>query len=192
MIFLIIFLILIVLIYTIDYILIDNKTRYILKSLEGLIPFYYTRGFGNTPRDIYYRFQRIFIYGKIVYNTVDFDHSSAKEIFLFQLKRLADYIEKSDRHIIAEQDVKRIRLAVKLIERGYDEYYREELDKKYPTKMSTSIYDKNSNFLELNFIPTSNQGKASWSEVKEARNKDQKAVRLGFRIIGDNIQTWWD
>ena len=108
------------------------------------------------------RVKRTYAFLPIIWKGYDFDYWYSIELFRYQLERTADQIEKSDIIVDAPHVVSRIRTAVKLLDRVYNDYYLEQVD-----------WDDN-------------------SSLEKALKQDAKAERILWKFIGHNIRGWWD
>lgn len=146
----------------------------------------------------------------IIWKGYDWDYGSAVELFQYQLKRTADFMESEKAYSInAKQDARRIRTAVKLLEKVYDEdygmEYRQKIEEKWgpsyfefieteeldsngePYYEMVEVYDRDYTESELVMI---NEEKNT--EMWESRAKQKRAHKLVWKFIEHNIQSWWD
>ena len=98
----------------------------------------------------------------IIWKGYDFDYWYSIELFRYQLERTANQIEKSDIIVDAPHVVSRMRTAVKLMDRVYNDYYLEQID--WDDKEGLS----------------------------RALEQDAKAERILWKFIEHNIRGWWD
>jgi hypothetical protein len=70
------------------------------------------------------RFKRLFQFIPYIWRSHDYDYRYAIDLFSYQLKRTADFLE-SDRAftVSADQNAKRIRTAIELLNKVYEEEY---------------------------------------------------------------------
>lgn len=146
----------------------------------------------------------------IIWKGYDWDYRYAVELFQYQLKRTADFMESDKAFSMnAKQDARRIRTAVKLLEKVYDEDYGMEYRQKIEEKWGSShigftetgeldsngepyyemveVYDRDYTESELVMI---NEEKNA--EMWESRAKQKRAHKLVWKFIEHNIQSWWD
>ena len=145
----------------------------------------------------------------IIWKGYDWDYRYAIELFQHQLKRTANEIEKNGTHVGRENTAHRIRTAVELMEKVYDEEYQFEystkIEEKYgPSKFEfeeleeidrngdpyyTMIekFDREYTAEELKIIEQEKEG-LRW----DSRAKQKKAHRILWQYIEHNIQHWWD
>lgn len=153
----------------------------------------------------YEQIKRVIDFLPMIWNGFDFDYRYAIELFEKQLERTADFME-SDRAMTVDADkrAKRIRTAVALLRKTYDEEYGCE----YQDKLR-EIYGED--VLDWRFEPTEHNNGSSYLKweyeyrdnandidktrnilFEESRAKQRKAESLVWRFIGHNIRGWWD
>jgi hypothetical protein len=153
----------------------------------------------------YRQIRRVIDFLPMIWNGFDFDYMYAIELFEKQLERTADFME-SDRATTVDADkrAKRIRTAVALLKKTYDEEYACE----YQDQLK-EIFGEN--VLDFRFEPTEHNNGSSYlkweyeywdnaDEVNKVRDvlykashaKQRKAEDLVWRYIGHNIRGWWD
>ena len=160
-------------------------------------------------KQFFRKFNRLRQFIPIIWKGYDFDYRYAIELFQYQLKRTADFME-SDRAITMDADVraKRIRTAVELLQKVYDEDYGCE----YQEKLE-QIYGKD--VLKANFIKVEETDEVGepyyelkweyeqWDNAKEveetkdrlfqdSKKKQKRAEELVWKFISHNIRGWWD
>lgn len=145
----------------------------------------------------------------IIWRGADWDYRYAIDLFAYQLSRTADYIENNNRYVNAKPDSKRIRIAIKLMEKVYEEEYAME----YMDKIESKYGKSNLNFVETTDLDRSGDPYYNMVEVWErdyteseqllieeekntlmhdSRAKQKKAHKLLWNYIEHNIQGWWD
>lgn len=158
----------------------------------------------------------------IIWKDRNWDHYYIYEILKHKLKAQAKYIGDKDRHDKAQQDARRMMLCVKLIHLVQDETYRIEYmdyvkdrswiepceDKPEYSTWKNEIISENLNkfFKKYPLIYKrvmngegvfSLQGRET-NELKRiiAMNichiNQQRAYNLLFKILEENIESWWD
>jgi len=146
----------------------------------------------------------------MIWNGYDFDYRYAIDLFQYQLERTANHME-SDNAMTMEAHIraKRIRTAIELLQKVYDEEYGCE----YQEKLE-KLYGKN--VLDVHFIETkefSNYDNGPLYEMKweyenwdnsqeveetkqklfeESKSKQKRAEELVWKFISHNIRGWWD
>jgi len=145
----------------------------------------------------------------IIWKGYDWDYHYAIELFQHQLKRTAHEIEHRGRSLNRKQTASRIRTAVELMERVYDEEYAFEYIKQMEEKYGKSSFE----FEELDSLDKNGDPYYSmvekWEEdyteadinlidgeknalMWESRAKQARAHKILWRYIEHNIQHWWD
>src|ERR1700743_1891092 len=77
-------------------------------------------------RDFIKGVKNIIKWFKIVWEDADYDHRYIITALQFKIKNTADYIAKTQRHLNWEQDVKYMRICVKLIDKLWGDFNVEE------------------------------------------------------------------
>ena len=147
----------------------------------------------------------------IIWNDQDWDDHYIFEILKFKLKNQAEYIGYHDRHMSAKRDAEIMMLCVRLIEKVQDEWYGREYfnyhksDMRFiPSKSHPGSYEMEMEILEENFddyfkkypliyrmVPDL---KAPKDEIAFHISKinEERAHKLLFKILEQNIRRWWD
>ena len=109
------------------------------------------------------RVRRVIDFLPIIWKGEDYDYYYSVELFQYQLKRTADFLE-SDKAFTsdAKATASRIRTAAELLDRVYNDYYLQQID--WDDKEGLS----------------------------RALEQDAKAERILWKFIGHNIRHWWD
>lgn len=157
-------------------------------------------------KNFYYNIKRIIEWIPVLWNNYDFDYRYAIDIFIFKLNKIADLLDSNKSYTEnASQKAKRIRLAIKLLERGLDDYYHEEAMLKvtelYGEKeMITKPIDDKPGTFSIDFVWAKDLTPEEIEEadkfyskmIKEGYAKDDRAIKLAWRIIEQDIRGWWD
>ena len=151
------------------------------------------------------RVKRVMDFLPMIWKGYDFDYRYAIELFQYQLERTAVFME-SDRALTVDAEIraKRIRTAVKLLQKIYDEDYACE----YQDKLK-ELYGKN--VLDWSFEDTGKGDDTSylryryeqWDNAEEVQKmmnklflesqaKQKRAEELVWKFISHNIRYWWD
>jgi hypothetical protein len=160
-------------------------------------------------RRLFRRIKRVIGFLPIIWKGYDWDYRYAIELFQYQLKRTANEIEKNGYHLHKANDVSRIRTAIDLMDKVYDEKYMleyiEEIERKYgkselefkkldtldengdPYYEMVEVFKNNYTEEEL-LIIYQEKDALMW----ESRAKQKKAHKLLWSYIEHNIQGWWD
>lgn len=153
----------------------------------------------------YNQLKRVIDFLPLIWRGYDFDYRYALDLFKYQLKRSADFLE-SDKAMTIESknNASRIRTFIKLMDKIYDgDYstgYQEELEKLYGEKV-----------LDWHFIPTEENDGSSYLKYeykfwgnqeeiqikhdelfKKSQIKEKRAEELLWRYLHHNIRNWWD
>lgn len=153
--------------------------------------------------------KRVVDFLPIIWKGYDWDYRYAVELFQHQLKRTADAIEKNGMHVGNHNTANRIRTAVELMEKVYDEEYQFEYTNKIEEKYGKSSFEfEELEELDINGDPYY-EAVEKWHEpyteeeimliqeekntlMWESRAKQKKAHRILWQYIEHNIQHWWD
>lgn len=162
----------------------------------------------------YRKIKRVIDFLPILWNGYDFDYHYAIELFQHQLKRTADYME-SDRAMALDADrrAKKIRTAVELLEKVYDDSYaceyQQRVTEKYgedaldwyfePTgKVIDNPFGKKDEELYLmkweyeKWDNADEIKKFKDEEFRKSQQKQKRAEELVWKFIGHHIRGWWD
>lgn len=147
----------------------------------------------------------------IIWKDQDWDDYYIFEILKFKLKNQAEYIGYHDRHMSAKRDAEIMMLCVRLIEKVQDEYYAGEYHDYYKSeiKFIDSIshpgsYEMEEEYISENFdeyfkkypliyrmVPDLNASKDRIA-FEISRINEERAHKLLFKILEQNIRRWWD
>lgn len=157
----------------------------------------------------------------VVWKDRPYDHSFIYEILKHKLKQQAEYIGKRNRHTTALRDARRMILCTKLIQICQDDFYVMEYmdyseDRHWFEKIiddsdsewkgnslyqSECIWEKYDDYFKkypLIYKRVLNgEGSISGKDKKAiamniAYINQERAHKLLFKIMEENIQTWWD
>lgn len=153
----------------------------------------------------YRQVKRVLDFLPIIWRGHDFDYRHAVDLFKYQLERTADFME-SDRAMTVDADMraKRIRTAVELLEKVYEEEYGCEYQDKMRELYGADVLDWNfedtgrgdgTSYLNYEYEKWENK-----DEVKEtfdklftqSKEKQIRAEKLVWKFISHNIRGWWD
>ena len=150
---------------------------------------------------------RVIDYLPIIWKGYDWDYKYAVELFQHQLKRTADEIELRGHGENVDNTVNRIRTAVELLEKVYDEDYLYEYatmmeDKygPYETRWepiddlvdgqhwdAVEVYEEEYTKEELLLMKEERH-----QAQLDSQEKQKRAHRIVWRYIEHNILNWWD
>lgn len=158
----------------------------------------------------YRQVKRVLDFLPIIWKGYDFDYRYAIDLFKYQLERTADFME-SDKAVTVDANIraKRIRTAIELLDKVYDEEYgmeyMDQLESKYgksnfefietdtldekgePYYKMVERYEKEYTVPELLEIEAEKKHLMNLSSKKQ-----QKAENLVWEFISHNIRGWWD
>lgn len=160
------------------------------------------------------RLKRTISFLPTIWKGADWDYRYAVDLFTYQLSRTADYIASKDRHTTSQADVIRMRTAIALLNKVYDEEYAYEyaskiedtygkssiefvesnvdvsqinLDEKGPYYDMIEVYENSYTDIELLVIAQERN-----DLMHESRDKQKRAHKIAWDLIEHNIQKWWD
>lgn len=133
----------------------------------------------------FWRIKNLIKWFPIIWNLFDWDYVYALEVFKFQLKNLADFLDSDKAYTEkARYNAQRIRTVIRLMDKVYNEEYGMEymgvLDEKYGFKrgFSDNVSDEyNKDMKKL---------------MQESNAKQEKAHKLLWKLIEKDIRGWWD
>lgn len=157
----------------------------------------------------FYRIKRVINFLPIIWKGRDFDYRYAIDLFQFQLKRTADYIDKKGNAVNNKDTAAKIKTAIKFIDKVYDEDYTMEhydyLEKVYGKTHYEFIEledkdEKGDPFYEMkiwNELAVDEKHQEEINEVRHqmfllGKDKQKRAHKLLWSYIEHNIQNWWD
>lgn len=157
----------------------------------------------------FYRIKRVIDFLPIIWKGFDFDYNYAIDLFQFQLKRTADYIDKKGNAINNKDIAAKIRTAIRLIDKVYDEDYTMEyydhLEKLYGKTRHefVELEEKDGNGDPLyemkiwNELAVDEKHQKEIDEIRHqmflvGKDKQKRAHKLLWDFIEHNIEQWWD
>jgi len=149
--------------------------------------------------------KRVIDFLPLIWNGFDFDYRYATDLFRKQLERIADEME-SDRGILenAKTNAQKIRTAIRLMDKVYDEEYGCEYQDKLKELYGENVLDwwfedtgkgDDSSYLRYEYEKWDNSEEIKKVERKlflESKNKQKRVHKLLWDFIEHNIQKWWD
>jgi hypothetical protein len=159
----------------------------------------------------YRQIKRVIDFLPLIWNGFDWDYSYAIQLFRKQLERMADELE-SDRAntLSAKHNASRIRTAIRLMDKVYDDEYGMEYIDTIEKLYGTTHYE----FVELedkskyngeplyelklrNELVVDEQHQKEIDEVRNqmaihSNDKQNRAHKLLWNFIEHNIRHWWD
>jgi hypothetical protein len=153
----------------------------------------------------YQQIERVIDFLPMIWNGFDFDYSYSVQLFKKQLERQAKFFESdksySDR---SKQDASRIRTAIRLMDKVYDEEYASEYQDKLKQLYGDDAFDwqfedtgrgDETSFIKYRYEDWDNAEEISQVQKKlflESKQKQKRAHKLLWDFIEHNIQYWWD
>jgi len=151
------------------------------------------------------RVKRVIDFLPMIWKGYDFDYRYAIELFQYQLERTADFME-SDRALTVDADIRarRIRTAVELLQKVYDEEYACEYQDKLKELYGDNVLDwsfedtgegDDSSYLRYRYEQWDNAEEVQRMMNKlflESQAKQKRAEKLVWKFISHNIRHWWD
>ena len=153
----------------------------------------------------YRQIERTLSFLPLIWNGFDFDYRYATDLFRKQLERIADEME-SDRGRLenAKTNAQKIRTAIRLMDKVYDDEYGCEYQDKLKELYGENVLDwwfedtgkgDDSSYLRYEYEKWDNSEEIKKVERKlllESKNKQKRAHKLLWDFIEHNIQNWWD
>jgi len=146
----------------------------------------------------------------IIWKDRDWDDWYIWEILKFKIKNQAEGIGTRRNYVGVERDVEKMLLCVKLIERIQEEYYGLEymdyfdsdynwIDSSIPGHKELEIITNSERFDEYfkkypliyRMVPDLNASKSKIA-FQIAKINEERAYKLLFKILEQNIRRWWD
>lgn len=168
-------------------------------------------------KSFFKRFYNLYRWLPVIWKDQDWDQFYIYEILKFKLKNQADYIGSKDRHVSAKRDAEKMMLCVRLIDKIQEDYYGTECfrysvteqvfipSKEYPGNYEWDIKETSNTYYDY-----FNKYRLIYKQVLEAENtlfrkdsmmgialnishiNEERAHKLLFSIIENNIRGWWD
>ena len=153
----------------------------------------------------YEQIQRVIDFLPIIWKGFDFDYHYSLELFKKQLERQAKFLESDKPHSSdAKHQASRIRTAIHLMDKVYEEEYSMEwihqIYKKYGEDTldwefeDTGLGDGTS-YLKYKYEKWHNSNEIVSLQrelISKSREKQKRAEKLLWEFIGHNIRHWWD
>jgi superfamily II DNA/RNA helicase len=158
-----------------------------------------------TIKSFFRKIKRTLEFLPLIWEGYDFDYRYALDLFHYQLKRTADFLE-SDRaySFNAKQDARRLRTILELMKKVYDEEYRmEHFDQteKIYGKWSMNWVDNEDKYSKYmgskwEFADTPEKEKEAEEMFSKlaavAEKKHQRAKKLLWELVEHNLEHFWD
>jgi hypothetical protein len=129
----------------------------------------------------------------IIWNDRDWDHYFIFEVLKFKLKNMSDSFERNDWYVGNEQDIKKMRTCIKLIELVQSSYYETEVYDHENVEEYLAKY-KNATLRVLTnkkyqIFPNENRNGVA---MNVGLYKHQQAKRILFTTLERYIENWWE
>jgi len=160
-------------------------------------------------KQFFRRIYNLYRWFPIIWKDQDWDHHYIFEILKFKLKNQAKYIGYHDRHMSAERDAEKMMLCVRLIEKVQNEYYGCEYQDYHKSELKfidseshPGMYEMEIEHISDNYEDYFKKYPRIYKLVKTddrhrtafniARMNEERAHKLLFKILEQNIRRWWD
>ena len=151
----------------------------------------------------YRQIQRVIDFLPMIWKGFDFDYQYSIDLFKKQLERTANYLDSNRSYSMdAKNRASRIRTAIRLMEKVYDEDYSLQYVNKLEHLYGEDVLDwvtvnvdKNEYELKPKYEKWDNRDEIDEMKIKlfkEANEKQKRAHKLLWNFIEHNIQSWWD
>ena len=150
----------------------------------------------------YRQVERVIDFLPIIWNGFDFDYNYSIELFKKQLERQAKFFESDKSHSArSKQDASRIRTAIRLMDKVYNDEYELEWVDKLKEEYGSDILDfkfedtgrgDGTSYMKYKYEDLNMRSKMKKELIKESREKQKRAHKLLWDFIEHNIQYWWD
>lgn len=156
-------------------------------------------------RRFFKKVKRVIDFIPMIWKGYDFDYRYSIDLFQYQLKRTADFLE-SDQAVTMDANIraKRIRTAVELLQKVYDEEYGCEYQDKLKEMYGENVLEwsledtgsgDGSSFIKYEYEKWDNAEEVYETRRKlyrESQEKQKRAEELVWKFISHNIRGWWD
>jgi hypothetical protein len=162
-------------------------------------------------KQFFKRIYNLYRWFPIIWKDQDWDDHYIWEILKFKLKNQAKYIGYHDRHVSAKRDAEKMMLCVSLIEKIQSDYYGMEYfdyhelefksipNKDHPDLHEMVIVEKSERYddyfkkypLIYRMVPDLKAPKGKIA-FQIAHINENRAHKLLFKILEQNIRRWWD
>ena len=153
----------------------------------------------------YRQIQRVIDFLPIIWKGFDFDYRYSIEVFRKQLERQAKHLESERAHTLsAPINAQKIRTAIRLMDKVYDEEYATEymtqIDKLYGTTHYEFVDKDGEELYEMKVWNENAVDEKHQKEINEVRHqmflrskdRQKRAHKLLWSYIEHNILKWWD
>ena len=155
------------------------------------------------------RIYNLYRWAPIIWKDQDWDDSYIFEILKFKIKNQAEYIGSKDRHVSAKRDAEIMMLCTRLIDKVQDEWYGIEYQDYHVSEMKfidsethPGSYEMEIEHISEHYDDYFKKYPRIYKQVvgkdkheiafRIARINEERAHRLLFKILEQNIRKWWD
>ena len=160
-------------------------------------------------KQFFKRIYNLYRWFPIIWKDQDWDDHFIFEILKFKLKNQAKYISKRGCHVSAERDAEIMMTCVRLTEKVQDEYYACEYQQFHESKLKfidseshPGMYEMEIEYISEHFDDYFKKYPRIYKQVKTddkhkiafeiAKINEERAHKLLFKILEQNIRRWWD
>jgi len=162
-------------------------------------------------KQFFNRIYNLIRWAPIIWRDQDWDHSYIYEILKFKLKNQARYIGGKNRHTTAKRDAEIMMLCTHLIDKVQDGYYGKEYLEYCESEMKFTPSETHPGSYEMEFEELSEHYDDYFKkypliyrmvpDLKAPKDKiafqiakinEERAHKLLFTILQQNIRRWWD
>lgn len=165
-------------------------------------------------KEIYRGIRNLIYWFPIIWRDRDWDQRYIYGILEAKIEKQARYIDKHGHHLNAKRDAEVMMTSVRLMKKVSEEYYLSEMNDYYETNMefipiegstnSTVKFTERHNNFEDYFAkyPTAYKKIMAFDKISEnkkhsiarkiANYNQNKAHKLLFKILENNMEKWWD
>ena len=162
-------------------------------------------------KQFFRRIYNLIRWAPIIWKDQDWDHSYIYEILKFKIKNQAEYIGNKNRYINAKRDAEIMMLCTRLIDKVQNDYYGHEYFDYHKSDLEFIDSEDHPGMYEIEFIEISEHYDDYFKKYPRiykqfigtdkgkneiafmiARINEERAHKLLFKILEQNIQRWWD
>ena len=168
-------------------------------------------------KQFFKRIYNLYRWLPVIWKDQDWDQFYIYEILKFKLKNQAEYIGNKDRHVNAKRDAEKMMLCVRLIDKIQEDFYGTECFSYskteqffIPSKEHPGSYEWDIKETSNTYYDYFNKYRRIYKQVLETENtlfrkdsmmgiainiahiNEERAHKLLFKIIQENIRGWWD
>jgi hypothetical protein len=160
-------------------------------------------------KQFFRRIYNLYRWFPIIWKDQDWDDHYIFEILKFKLKNQAKYIGSYNRHLSAKRDAEIMMLCTRLIEKVQDEYYSTEYFNYHDSELIFIDSEDQPGLYEITTIEKSERFDEYFKKYplitkqvaeedkyrkafKIAKINEERAHKLLFKILEQNIRRWWD